>query len=331
MRAFRAWSALQRKFVLSFLLLLLLPAAAVVGLGVRLIEQDRALESRQFRERRESASDRVVASLEQSLIAIARRLAGPLAGAPIQPGDDAVWVAFEGGGITAYPEGGLLYYPALPPSPEEPAAAFASGEDLEFRARDYAKAAAIFRQLAASSAADVRAGALLRLARNLRKAGSPEEALQRLSHSGPTAASAVSRTASRPGCPPRPRRAARRTVARRGTPQRGTHSASGSASRALAARPRLVLSVHARDQPLARIGVETAAGARGVGGQCGLAAAEAERAAARRLARLRPARSAAGGVFPGPGVAIGSRSNGRSGSGAAIPAEGVVQPAAIQS
>src|SRR6266508_161408 len=100
MPAFRAWFVPQRKFILSFLLLLLLPAAAVVWLGVHLIEQDRALESRQLGERGESDGDRVIASLRHSPTAPERRLAGPLVTAPNQPGDDAVWVAFEDNGIT---------------------------------------------------------------------------------------------------------------------------------------------------------------------------------------------------------------------------------------
>ena len=44
-----------RRLMVFFLLVLLLPAAAVVWFGLRLIEQDRALEIRQLRERRESA------------------------------------------------------------------------------------------------------------------------------------------------------------------------------------------------------------------------------------------------------------------------------------
>ncbi len=52
------------RLILSFLLLLLLPAAAVVWLGIQLLEQDRDLEARQLAERRESAADRFVAALE---------------------------------------------------------------------------------------------------------------------------------------------------------------------------------------------------------------------------------------------------------------------------
>ena len=44
-----AWLGASRRLILSFVLALLVPAAAVVWLGVRLIEQDRALASRQLR------------------------------------------------------------------------------------------------------------------------------------------------------------------------------------------------------------------------------------------------------------------------------------------
>ena len=45
-----------RRRILSFTLVLLAPAAAVVWLGVRLVDEDRALAARQLRERRESAA-----------------------------------------------------------------------------------------------------------------------------------------------------------------------------------------------------------------------------------------------------------------------------------
>ena len=72
----RAWLGASRRLILSFVLVLLVPAGAVVWLGARLIEQDRALASRQLRERRESAADRLIAGLEQAVSATERRLDG---------------------------------------------------------------------------------------------------------------------------------------------------------------------------------------------------------------------------------------------------------------
>lgn len=162
-----------RRLIASFVLLLLLPAAAVVWLGVRLIAQDRALEASQSEERRKSANDRAVAFLEQALTATERNLPS----APPPQDEDAVLLSIRSNRIEANPPQRLLYYPAWPPK-AEPQEEFAAGEELEFRRSDYIGAAAAFRALTASPAEPVRAGALLRLARNLRRLGRSEEALR---------------------------------------------------------------------------------------------------------------------------------------------------------
>lgn len=173
-----AWRGALRRLIVSFVLALLVPATAVVWLGVRLIEQDRALASRQLRERWESAADRLIVGLEQAVSSTERRLDGEPAGLQIQPDDDAVLATLRPSGIEAYPRDRLLYFPAIPPGPAEPTAAFEAGEALEFRAKDYRGAAAAFRALATSLSADVQAGALLRLGRTLRKTGRADEALR---------------------------------------------------------------------------------------------------------------------------------------------------------
>jgi tetratricopeptide (TPR) repeat protein len=174
----RAWRSAPRRLILSFVLVLLVPAAAVVWLGVRLIEQDRALASRQLRERRESAADRLIAGLEQAVSATERRLDADPTDVLVLPDEDAVLVTLGPAGIETYPRGRLLYVPAMPPGPAEPTTAFDAGEALEFRERDYRGAAAAFRALADSPDVAVRAGALLRLARTSRKAGRADEALR---------------------------------------------------------------------------------------------------------------------------------------------------------
>jgi signal transduction histidine kinase len=174
----RAWLGASRRLILSFVLVLLVPATAVVWLGVRLIEQDRALASRQLRERRESAADRLIAGLEQAVSSTERRLDGEPIGLPIRPDDDAVLVTLRPSDIEAYPRDRLLYLPVIRPGPAEPTAAFEAGEALEFRAKDYQGAAAAFRALATSPSTAMRAGALLRLARTLRKTARGDEALR---------------------------------------------------------------------------------------------------------------------------------------------------------
>jgi signal transduction histidine kinase len=162
---------------MSFTLVLLAPAAAVVWLGVRLIDEDRALATRQLRERREAAADRVVAGLAQALSATERRLGGGSNALAIRPGDDAVLLTLRRDGIDASPADRLLYRPALPASSAEPVAEFDQGELLELQTRDYRAAAASYRALATSRSTTLRAGALLRLGRTLRKMNRADEAL----------------------------------------------------------------------------------------------------------------------------------------------------------
>lgn len=174
----RAWLGASRRLILSFVLVLFVPATAVVWLGVRLIEQDRALAARQLRERRESAADRLIAGLEQAIASAERRLGDEPTGLPVRPDDDAVLVTLGPSGVEVYPRSRLLYVPAVPPGPAEPAAVFEAGEAIEFRSKDYSRAAAAFREFVTSRSTNVRAGALLRLARTLRKAGRVDEALR---------------------------------------------------------------------------------------------------------------------------------------------------------
>ncbi|HEV2172776.1 MAG TPA: hypothetical protein VGR71_04375, partial [Nitrospira sp.] len=83
------------------------------------------------------------------------------------PGDDAVLLQWTGSWIEAYPNGRLLYFPV--DSPSDLASVFAAAETMEYRSHDYSAAVAAFRALAESSQKEVRAGALIGLARNLRQ------------------------------------------------------------------------------------------------------------------------------------------------------------------
>lgn len=151
---------------------------ALVWLGARLIEQDRALAHRQLRERTESAADRLIAGIELAVSSAERRLNIDPPGADLRSDDDAVTISLRLDGIAVYPPSRLLYLPVVPSGPMEPAAVFMAGEALEFRGGDPTAAAAAYRALALSPSADVRAGALLRLARSLRKLGRADDALR---------------------------------------------------------------------------------------------------------------------------------------------------------
>jgi tetratricopeptide (TPR) repeat protein len=65
----------------------------------------------------------------------------------------------------------VLYTPAPPPEPEASSSAFSEGEVLEFQQAQPDKAIDWYRRLIDSKSDEIRAGALMRLARVFRKAG----------------------------------------------------------------------------------------------------------------------------------------------------------------
>lgn len=157
-------------------------------LGWQSFQQDRAVEVQRVRERLESATDLIAAQIRQNLTDVEEQLTRlsvlPAEGVDTaasayskQLGEDALVVVFDAQRVRAYPRERLVYYPTLPDPAEPPANRFAPGDALEFKDRDFAGAIAYFRELARSSEPGVRAGALLRLARNQRKAGDATAAL----------------------------------------------------------------------------------------------------------------------------------------------------------
>ena len=99
-----------RNLLVLFLVVMLLPAGTLVVLGVRLLEQDRALASQRRIEILERAADRAVRVLEQELAILTRRLAGqPWAPADIP--EDLLYLVLYPDRILATPPGRLPYYP----------------------------------------------------------------------------------------------------------------------------------------------------------------------------------------------------------------------------
>jgi signal transduction histidine kinase len=152
-------------------------AAALTWLCWRLLEQDRQLESQRIQERLEQAADRTASALETEIGDFDRWLAAPAAQQET-PLDGVALLAKTESGVTIRPPGSLLYLPPATARANTVDDQFAAGEVLEFRGRDAAGAAEIFRKLSQSPDPEVRAGALLRLGRNLRKLGRYGEALE---------------------------------------------------------------------------------------------------------------------------------------------------------
>ncbi|MBN1940272.1 MAG: hypothetical protein JW843_11850, partial [Candidatus Aminicenantes bacterium] len=171
----------SRAAAILFLAVAALSVGALVWMGVRLIEQDRALEAQQLRERREAAADRLTAALDQIILTEEERLADP-ASMDLPPSADAVALAVSGPSdariLRVWPEGGLLYYPDVNPGREAAVRLFTEAEKREFIDRDYSRAIRALLPLSRSGDPAVKAGARLRLARNYRKAGDLESALR---------------------------------------------------------------------------------------------------------------------------------------------------------
>ena len=161
----------SRRLIASFVFLLLLPGAAVTWLGVKLIEQDRDVARAQNRDRMENAAGRVIVALQQAVTAAERSYTPSN-----QPGKGAMLVMRRGGGLDVYPAERLIF--ANNARSLNTSDTFAAADALEFRDRNYAGAAEALRPLAESASAEARAGALVRIARNLRQLGKTADALR---------------------------------------------------------------------------------------------------------------------------------------------------------
>lgn len=172
----REWLSPPRRLLALFFAITLAPAAGLVWLGVRLLDQDRQLEAQRAMERREYAADRIVDTLRQELSDTRKLLSDPERIAELTTEGSAV-VLLRPDDFTVHPASAVLYYPFVPSEPEVASQLFLTVDKLEFQKRDYAGAINSLHKLAGSNDAAVRAGALLRLARNYRKVGDDERAL----------------------------------------------------------------------------------------------------------------------------------------------------------
>jgi signal transduction histidine kinase len=159
----KGWFRPPRLVLTLFFCVMCACALALAWLGWKVIQQDRLVEAQRLQERLESAADRVVAALDRSV----RRISD--FADPRQPASGEVFVAAFEGSVEVHPQGSLAYSPwQLDESGTAPAV-FREAEDFEFSRNSPDKAAGMYRGLAESKQAPVRAGALVRLARVLRR------------------------------------------------------------------------------------------------------------------------------------------------------------------
>jgi signal transduction histidine kinase len=161
-----------------FLCLMLILGSALGWLGWQFLKQDRALEKQRLQERLELTADQMAAALQQSITDLEQFLNFTLDSEIKELPDGVVVLNVNKRTVITSPPGRLLFYPVLQNDEEPSSEAFAPGEILEFQHNDSAAAAEFFRKLARSKDPGIRAGALLRLGRNLRKTGRHEDALQ---------------------------------------------------------------------------------------------------------------------------------------------------------
>lgn len=176
MQGLRQWLRPPRNLLILFLAVVALPAAILVVLGIRLLEQDRALARQRQTEILERAGDRAVSALQQNLALWTKRL-GEQSLVPAELSEDSVYVLLRAGLLQATPPGRLAYFPFAATLKEVPAEPFRELESREFKSQDLAQALEYSRKLAAAPDTILQAGALLRQARILRKLGRPNEAL----------------------------------------------------------------------------------------------------------------------------------------------------------
>ena len=157
----------------------------------QLIAQDRALAVQRAQERLDNAAETAVAVLRRGVDEITQRLDTlsklPPGLAPAEftaqasaVGDDAALILPGDRTFDVWPAGRLVYYPpsALTRnSPDSTVAAFAPGEELEFQRHDLAGALRVFDPLTRSANPQLRAGALVRIARIWSRLHKPDRAL----------------------------------------------------------------------------------------------------------------------------------------------------------
>ncbi len=173
-----AWRPiLAGRLLLLFLLVTLVPAGALIVLGLRLASQDRVLLGQRIAELRQADLDRAV----RALVAEVQSWQGALAARDFRSADslpsDSALILVSTREARALPPGRMLWSPLPPPLAQAPDAAFREAEQLEFTGGREGEALLAYESLAQSPDAAVRAGALVRLARVHRRTGRWKEAL----------------------------------------------------------------------------------------------------------------------------------------------------------
>lgn len=188
MKAWNQWLKCPRRLLSSFLGVAVVLVGALLWLGWQLVRQDEELAIQRLRERGENAADLAAAAFLQSLSRIEEQTAYLAALSPDEQrlhaaafagtlAQDSALLLIRPDSTEAFPEQRLPFYPVVPAASALPASLFAEAERLEIRQLDSARAIEALRVPARSSDPQIRAAALLRIARNYRKLGRWDDAL----------------------------------------------------------------------------------------------------------------------------------------------------------
>ena len=175
------WLKPPRSLLVILFLVTLVSVSALAWFGWKVLYQEQVVEAQRAQERLEQAADRIAATARGALAETGERVGAWLISPPVDgKPEEGVLLMVGENSFSALPAGRLLFRPFAAPEPEAPADTFSDGEVLEFQQGDAGKAIEWYRRLAmtknATKSSAVRAGALLRLARVLRKAGRTAEA-----------------------------------------------------------------------------------------------------------------------------------------------------------
>ena len=171
----KQWLRPPRRVLTSFLAVVVACLGALAWLGYRLLDQDRALESQRIQEQLELAADLTAATLEQKLGDLEKVLDAAPGDARLP--DGTILIVVRAQKFDLYGNRPLLFYPVLDTTREVSSDTLHKAELIEFQKNDPLTAATMFREVARTPDPALRAAALVRLGRSLRKAGRISEAL----------------------------------------------------------------------------------------------------------------------------------------------------------
>ena len=173
----RRYAPAPARLLAVFALLAGIPLVALAWLGYRVVQQDRAFEHQRVRERLDSAASLLARQLDRSLTAWEEVLPAAASGEPVALPADAVWLSINDDGVVQQRGIRLPYYPRVAQPSTTISQLFTTAEAYEFREGNLNAATAAYRELATVRNESVRAEALVRLARCLRKQQRPQEAI----------------------------------------------------------------------------------------------------------------------------------------------------------